>query len=221
MLKMHFLKTNSFYQRFMTSLICLPIFVYCFVYMSIIFCALLILVLIFIFMYEWPVLCPYSSPYFFLKTALYPTMPFAILIFLYLFFRSDLALIWGYVCCFDTSCYLIGNLFGATPITDISPKKTWEGLIGGIIVSEFLFFLLYRFVRMQSWGYQFFVFYFLVSIVAVAGDLFESWLKRNAGVKNSGTILPGHGGLLDRVDSILFVATGYALYRILQFVIIR
>lgn len=216
MLKMHFLKTNNFYQRVATSLFLLPFFVYCFVYMPFLFCIVLIFCLMFILVYEWPVLCPISHAYFFLKTFFYPIIPFFFLIFLYLFFRTELALLWAYVCCFDTTCYVIGNFFGRTSITSISPKKTWEGLIGGIITSQLIFFFVYRYVLCELIGYEFFIFYFFVSIIAFCGDLFESWLKRNAGIKNSGTTLPGHGGLLDRFDSILFVAVGYILYKIMH-----
>ena len=216
MLKMHFLKTNNFYQRVATSLFLLPFFVYCFVYMPFLFCAVLIFCLMFILVYEWPVLCPISHAYFFLKTFFYPIIPFLSLVFLYLFFRTKLALLWAYVCCFDTACYVIGNFVGTTSITQISPKKTWEGLIGGIIICQLIFLFVHRYVFCELIGYEFFIFYFLVSVAAFCGDLFESWLKRNAGIKNSGTILPGHGGLLDRFDSILFVAVVYILYEIMH-----
>lgn len=216
MLKMHFLKTNNFYQRFVTSLFLFPLFVYFFVYVPFAFCLLLIFCLLFILIYEWPALCPMSYSYFFLKTFFYPIMPFLALIFLYLFFRTELAFLWAYVCCFDTACYVIGNFVGTTSITRISPKKTWEGLIGGMLISQIIFFFVHRYVFFQLMGDQSFIFYFFVSIAAFVGDLFESWLKRNAGIKNSGTILPGHGGLLDRFDSILFVAVAYILYKIMH-----
>jgi phosphatidate cytidylyltransferase len=218
---MHFFKTNNFYQRCVVSLLGFPLAAFCFFYTPIFFCVALISALLFILMYEWSLLFDYSTPYFFLKTALYPIMPFGLLIFLYLFFRTDLAFLWAYVCLFDTSCYLIGNLFGTTSITPISPKKTWEGLIGGIVVSELLFFIFLKYLFFQSYDYRFFLFYFCISLLAFCGDLFESLLKRNAGIKNSSELIPGHGGLLDRLDSIFFVATGYMLYLFLHCVIMH
>lgn len=116
----------------------------------------------------------------------------------------------------DTMAYIVGSLIGKTPLSRISPKKTWEGTIGGILLAivtiGFLFPLLY---------FGFFVNYLLVFILplvaisAVAGtfgDLLESKLKRLAGVKDSGQIMPGHGGFLDRFDSLLLATPFVWLY---------
>ena len=103
----------------------------------------------------------------------------------------------------DTAAYYIGKSIGVTPFSPISPKKTWEGFYAGVSAGTIL-------------GIGFGVFFvspftalvvsFFVSIASVFGDLFESYLKRKAGVKDSGDILPGHGGALDRVDGYLFGA---------------
>lgn len=112
----------------------------------------------------------------------------------------------------DTMAYLVGSFIGKTPLTQISPKKTWEGTLGGVILTM---------VGAGIWGYyapyyhmhDWIMMAMIVCVTGTAGDLFESKLKRMAKVKDSGAIMPGHGGALDRFDSLL-VATpfvfGYA-----------
>jgi phosphatidate cytidylyltransferase len=116
----------------------------------------------------------------------------------------------------DTGGYVAGVLFGRHPMApSVSPKKSWEGLAGSLIATALggalLLYLLFD-VRVW-WGA---VFGIAVSAAAVLGDLGESLLKRDLGVKDMGTLLPGHGGLMDRLDSIVFAApTAYALLTIL------
>jgi phosphatidate cytidylyltransferase len=107
----------------------------------------------------------------------------------------------------DTMAYITGSLFGKRPLSPISPKKTWEGTISGVILAVMiisygghaLIGLPFRLLILIS---------FLASVMGTFGDLLESKLKRLAGVKDSGTMMPGHGGFLDRFDSLL-IATPY------------
>jgi phosphatidate cytidylyltransferase len=107
----------------------------------------------------------------------------------------------------DTMAYIVGSLIGKTPFSKISPKKTWEGTIGGIILAS-LIIGFFAFIP-DEWfvfGQTFKWWATLAFIAAVAGtlgDLLESKIKRMAGVKDSGNLLPGHGGFLDRFDSLL------------------
>lgn len=107
----------------------------------------------------------------------------------------------------DSCAYLIGVAFGKHKLSPhISPKKSWEGLIAGIIASIVVWVL---FAVVSNIGISWWLaalFGLLVSVAGVLGDLAESRFKRTAGVKDSGTLLPGHGGLLDRTDSILLAA---------------
>ncbi len=102
----------------------------------------------------------------------------------------------------DTGAYTAGKLFGKTKLFErISPNKTWEGSAGGFILSLLVAFCIAHFFDEQRY-----LFWSLVSVLVVVtggmGDLVESLLKRSLGVKDSGNILPGHGGLLDRFDGL-------------------
>jgi phosphatidate cytidylyltransferase len=103
----------------------------------------------------------------------------------------------------DTMAYIVGSLIGKTPLSPISPKKTWEGTIGGIILAVLIMSLLAYVTGLLPLMHTAFI-ATLASIAGTYGDLFESKLKRLAGVKDSGQIMPGHGGFLDRFDSLLF-----------------
>ena len=111
----------------------------------------------------------------------------------------------------DTMAYVVGSLIGKTPLSSISPKKTWEGTVGGIILTVVAISLIAWFTRRLS-IVDAAVMSFLASISGTYGDLFESKLKRMAGVKDSGNIMPGHGGFLDRFDSVLFAAVTVWFY---------
>ena len=103
----------------------------------------------------------------------------------------------------DIGCYIAGNLFGKHKLAPIvSPGKTWEGFAGGLALQLPLIMGLIWFLPdtdIQNW----FILLFPVALYSVLGDLFESMIKRHSGVKDSSQLLPGHGGLLDRIDGIM------------------
>ena len=110
-------------------------------------------------------------------------------------------LVWGS----DIGAYFMGRKWGSSKLAPlVSPGKTWEGLLGGLVVGTGACFLILTwttlFRHFSGWVVVGLV---LCAIVSVLGDLFESALKRSAGRKDSGALLPGHGGLLDRLDSLL------------------
>jgi phosphatidate cytidylyltransferase len=113
----------------------------------------------------------------------------------------------------DTMAYIVGSLIGKTPLSSISPKKTWEGTIGGIILSVAVMSLVGWYANAE-WRHYLFI-SLIAAITGTFGDLFESKLKRMSGVKDSGTFMPGHGGFLDRFDSLLFAIPFVWLYAIL------
>jgi phosphatidate cytidylyltransferase len=145
---------------------------------------------------------------------LYISLPLALLINLRNYWENeniDLNLVIPLLIIFtlwvnDTMAYIVGSLIGKTPFSPISPKKTWEGTIGGIILAIAVMSLIAWFTKKLPVSHTAII-AALASISGTYGDLFESKLKRMAGVKDSGQIMPGHGGFLDRFDSLLFAAT--------------
>ena len=111
----------------------------------------------------------------------------------------------------DTMAYIVGSFIGKTPLSKVSPKKTWEGTIGGIILSVIAAWLTGQYL-FESAGWFWGWIAALTAIAGTAGDLLESKLTRLAGVKDSGNILPGHGGFLDRFDSLLLAVPAVWLY---------
>ncbi|MCW1403506.1 phosphatidate cytidylyltransferase [Novosphingobium sp. MW5] len=112
----------------------------------------------------------------------------------------------------DIGAYFAGRTFGGPKIApSISPSKTWSGLAGGMVGASLAFAGLMAFQHQAAGGgpqpqwSQAVFFGCFTAVVAQAGDFFESWMKRRAGVKDSGKLIPGHGGLFDRVDGLLAV----------------
>ena len=107
----------------------------------------------------------------------------------------------------DSGAYLVGRRFGRRPLAAaISPKKTWEGFLGGVVTAilAVVWLASAALPGMPTWAAA--CLGLLLSVVGVVGDLAESLVKRTFGVKDSGRIMPGHGGMLDRIDSVMFVA---------------
>ena len=113
----------------------------------------------------------------------------------------------------DTAQYYSGRAFGRRPLAPtISPKKTIEGAIGGLIIASLFMTLAGRAVFPQMQPMSLFLLGVAVVVLGIVGDLFESRLKRIAGLKDSSSLIPGHGGVLDRLDALLFATPAYYFY---------
>jgi phosphatidate cytidylyltransferase len=121
------------------------------------------------------------------------------------YLRGPVLLVFILIWSSDTFAYLTGRAFGKTPLhAELSPKKTWEGFIGGTLltaaVGAYCFYAFFDITNIWQGA----ILGALMSVFGTAGDLFESALKREKGIKDSGQFLPGHGGALDRFDAFLF-----------------
>ena len=155
------------------------------------------------------------SKKFFTLLPFYPIAPCLILIYFnqtpeYQILLSYLFII---VFSFDTASYLVGSACSKFWTTNkivpaISPGKSWEGACGGFLMTTLLLLALTK-----SYTWQICLLNAIICIIAFAGDIFESSLKRSANIKDSGTLLPGHGGFLDRFDAILLVSYFFFIFK--------
>ncbi len=145
---------------------------------------------------------------------IYPTISFLTFLALYTNWGiASLVFLLIVVATSDTLAFFGGKLFGKKPFCPTSPKKTVEGVIIGIVCAT-LFGASFAYVWWVEVSFiQALLLSCITSLAAIFGDLYESYLKRNANVKDSGSLLPGHGGVLDRIDGYLFAAI--ALYPLL------
>ncbi len=210
---------NNLAKRITTAVILGPIFLGIMLFApAIIFSYLLALILAAILIFEWPKLFPNNFLLATLISPIYPILPFILLIILNQSgpdYRPVIFLIFFAVFAFDSGSYFAGNLFGKTKILpQVSPGKSWEGFIGGAsscYLTVLIFFNYSKIINLFKFSHQnlqpkLLLISLIISILALIGDLFESYLKRRVNLKDSGDILPGHGGLLDRFDAVMFVA---------------
>jgi phosphatidate cytidylyltransferase len=175
---------------------------------------LLIAVAAAIMIREWDVISAREKPYWRILGLLYVALPCASLIWLRnldmgrVLVLFVLLAIWAT----DIGAFFAGRLIGGPKIApSISPNKTWAGLGGGALASAIICAIGGGFTPYPTTTLGCIILGIVLAIVAQAGDFFESWLKRRSGVKDSGTLIPGHGGLLDRVDGLTFTMPLFAL----------
>ncbi len=116
----------------------------------------------------------------------------------------------------DAGGYYVGGYLGRHGLTSISPKKTWEGVLGSLAFGLGIAHLLHYFLPMAGFGgWELSLLVLLLTFGDICGDLFESVIKRTAGVKDSGGSIPGHGGILDKMDALFFNAPLFYIYLVL------
>lgn len=177
---------------------------------------LLLGLLVYVLWIEWPPLNPWRNEPVkaILFTCLYPVLPFVLLIVLNQFMgfagRQFLLFLCLITFSHDTGAYMIGRLYGRHKIMPaVSPRKSWEGFFGGYAFSLVVAIFLVYYTNIKIAHAALPLYILILNGAGLAGDMFESYLKRRIDVKDSGAILPGHGGLLDRFDSILFVIMAF------------
>jgi phosphatidate cytidylyltransferase len=210
------MKNNELTSRVVTGVLGALVFFGTYFSSKSLFCVLLICVLAYTLVLEWPCLVSPRSWWFYLTAPLYPGLPIASLFALNIMYRDIDLLVplcpfiiaWAH----DTCAYFVGKAYGKHKLTPvISPKKTWEGLGGGYLgVASALYFL-----PPSYSGITLLIVAVFYTLLACSGDIFISYLKRRKKIKDSGNLLPGHGGILDRFDSVFFVAPIFFLLKFL------
>jgi phosphatidate cytidylyltransferase len=123
-------------------------------------------------------------------------------------------LVWGA----DSGAYMFGKLFGKHKLAPkVSPGKTWEGLIGGLLTSALISWLFGRYVPLNVAPATLLICSVIATLASVLGDLTESMFKREAGIKDSGNLIPGHGGIMDRIDSLTAAVPVFACLMLLVY----
>ena len=200
-------------KRILSSIILLPLTFYFLISGSFLLIFLIVLCLIIAF-YEWNKMS---------KNKLYNLYGFVFLLFsFYTFYDLSIELILLIyvilICiCTDIGGYIFGKIFKGPKLTKISPNKTYAGMIGGYLLSLICLSIFANYLYYPGTYFQFFLITVLLSTVSQAGDIIVSYFKRQAGVKNTGMIIPGHGGLLDRIDGMIFAVPTLYLIEIIGF----
>ena len=214
---------NEFFKRILSSIILLPIVIFFIIKGSFLFNSLILICSI-ITLYEWQLMSKGKNYNIF--GFIYIIASFYIIYLLrnysddkYLFFLLIL------IICISTDIggYVFGKVFKGPKLTKISPNKTYAGMIGAFLLSIFTatFFLnyydYYLIDRFEILNIYNFIFIIFISSVSQFGDILISFFKRRSKIKNSGKIIPGHGGLLDRIDGMIFAfPASYLIFKIIN-----
>ncbi len=210
---------NDLFKRSLSGIVLITVVVFC-ILTSKILCCILFSIAGFLMLYEWLKMLPFDEKRpFFLKFVagvgmfyiIFPLTFWGLFCYSYPAARIHLLLLLVIIWTVDTFAYLGGRLFkGPKLAPSISPNKTWSGAICGVtmamVVSYAYIYFLQHSVSMKNMTWS-----LVIAVAGVLGDLLESKVKRAFGVKDTGNIIPGHGGLLDRFDSFLLATYAYYL----------
>lgn len=113
----------------------------------------------------------------------------------------------------DIGGYIVGKLLGGKKLTKFSPKKTISGLIGSVIFSQFSILIPIYFIQGYKINLSYFLLQIFICLITVFGDIFFSYIKRINNIKDYSQIIPGHGGILDRIDGMIFAVIAYFIFK--------
>ena len=208
--------SRELFKRILSSIILLPVASYCLLAGS--FFSIFFIILCFIVAcYEWNGMGKNKfnkiSGFIFLFFTFYTFYNLSINLFL---------LIFVILICISTDIggYIFGKIFKGPKLTKISPNKTYSGMIGGYLLSLVCFSIITNYTNYTGNYFKFFLITVLLSTVSQAGDIIVSYFKRKAGIKNTSSLIPGHGGLLDRIDGMIFAVPTLYLIEITGFLYI-
>ena len=208
---------NELSKRIISSLIIIPVALFFIIKGSFLFTSF-ILICFLISSYEWHKMSN-KKPYYL------PGLLFLILSFYsaYIIRANDNNslefFLYILIVCVSTDIggYIFGKVFKGPKLIKISPKKTYTGVIGGYLMSIILYYLFKNFNYGDEINYNDFIFILLISTISQLGDITISYFKRLSKIKDTGKILPGHGGLLDRIDGMIFAfPAAYIIFKIIN-----
>ena len=205
------------YKNFLTRIISsfFLIFLYFFLYLNytnkiIYFVALIYLIILL------EILVFFKKYKFIIISYIILSFAFVFLYFYYNFSLIKFTAIILCITCFDSACYIVGKNYGKNKILiNISPNKTYEGLFGGILFTNTVCLLIYFFIDTSKIDYNLFILANMVIFFSFFGDLIQSYFKRLNVLKDSGNLIPGHGGFFDRFDSFLLVIIPISVLKLL------
>lgn len=209
---------TNFYLRLLSSLIIAPIFIYALYEASFVFYLVLVVIILI------------SSYEIFLNIKQrFLSLFLIILIFFFIYSlinvrgnsnESYFFLLWILLIVWtsDVFGYLVGKYLKGPKLTIYSPKKTISGFLGSIFFSQFSFLLLFFFLKNFNLNFKIFLLQLIICLVSIFGDIFFSYVKRINNIKDYSELIPGHGGLLDRLDGMIFAVIFY--YFLLKFHVI-
>ena len=191
---------REFIKRILSSIVLLPLAFYCLLTGS--FLSIILIIVCFIFScYEWNKISKNKS----IKILGFIFLSFSFYTFYDLSIKLNLLIFVISICiATDIGGYIFGKIIKGPKLTRISPNKTYSGMIGGYLLSLISLVIIANFIKSIGSINQFFLIIVLLSTVSQVGDIIVSYFKRQAKVKNTGNLIPGHGGLLDRIDGMIF-----------------
>lgn len=207
---------TNFVLRTFSSLILIPFFIYIIYINNFLFKVLLILMLI---------LSVYELRFLFKKKKQLIFILILLLFFAFCFYHlrgnqisNFYYLMWLIILVWlsDTGGFLFGKIFKGPRFTKISPSKTYSGLIGSILFSQLAFFVIFFYQPNVFFSFKFFIVQLFLCLISIFGDLYFSYIKRSNNIKDFSKIIPGHGGILDRIDGLIFVIVFSYLLKLLN-----
>ena len=201
-------------KRILSSIILLPLVFYFLTSGSFLLILFIVLCLIITF-YEWNKMS---------KNKFYKIFGFIFLLFsFYTFYHLSIELfllIYVILICISTDIggYIFGKIFKGPKLTTISPNKTYAGMFGGYLLSLICLIVITNFIDYSIKTFQLILITILLSTVSQVGDIIVSYFKRQANIKNTSNLIPGHGGLLDRIDGMIFAVPALYLIELIGYI---
>ena len=201
-------------KRILSSIILLPLVFYFLTSGSFLLILFIVLCLIITF-YEWNKMS---------KNKFYKIFGFIFLLFsFYTFYHLSIELFllfYAILICISTDIggYIFGKIFKGPKLTTISPNKTYAGMFGGYLLSLICLIVITNFIDYSIKTFQLILITILLSTVSQVGDIIVSYFKRQANIKNTSNLIPGHGGLLDRIDGMIFAVPALYLIELIGYI---